>query len=147
PDETRVLYVSPLKALSHDIAVNLRAPLEGIDSALAEAGEAGHGVRIGLRTGDTPARDRARDAKRPPHVFVTTPESLGILLTSASGRRMLRTVRTVIVDEIHAIVGTKRGAHLALSLERLVDLTAAARERALQRIGLSATQRPIDEVA
>ncbi|UJR81941.1 DEAD/DEAH box helicase [Sandaracinus amylolyticus] len=143
PDETRVLYVSPLKALSHDIEVNLRAPLEGIDAALAELGEGGHGIRVGLRTGDTPAKERAKASKRPPHVFVTTPESLGILLTSASGRRMLSTVRTVIVDEIHAVVGSKRGAHLALSLERLVDLIGGR----LQRVGLSATQKPIEEVA
>lgn len=149
PDETRVLYVSPLKALSHDIEKNLRAPLEGIDAELARRGEAPHAIRVGLRTGDTPARERARAAKRPPHVYVTTPESLGIVLTSASGRRMLRTVRTVILDEIHAVVGSKRGAHLALSLERLRDLRAAhdPAAPALQRIGLSATQRPIEDVA
>lgn len=138
-----MLYVSPLKALSHDIEVNLRAPLTGIDAMLAERGEAAHGIRVGLRTGDTPAKERTRATKRPPHIFVTTPESLGILLTSAGGRRMLGTVRTVIIDEIHAVIGNKRGAHLALSLERLRELTG----KPLQRIGLSATQKPIDEVA
>lgn len=143
PDETRVLYVSPLKALSHDIEVNLRAPLTGIDAMLAELGEAAHGIRVGLRTGDTPAKERTRATKHPPHIFVTTPESLGILLTSAGGRRMLGTVHTVIIDEIHAVIGNKRGAHLALSLERLRELTG----KPLQRIGLSATQKPIDEVA
>jgi ATP-dependent Lhr-like helicase len=143
PDETRVLYVSPLKALSHDVERNLRAPLAGIDAALAELGRAPHGIRVGLRTGDTPARERTKTSVRPPHVFVTTPESLYILLTSDGGRRMLRTVRTVIVDEIHATLGTKRGAHLALSLERLDALAA----RPVQRIGLSATQRPLDLVA
>jgi ATP-dependent Lhr-like helicase len=148
PDETRVLYVSPLKALSHDIEKNLREPLDGIDVELAARGEEKHGIRVGLRTGDTPQKNRARDAKRPPQIFVTTPESLGILLTSASGRRMLGTVRTVIVDEIHAIVGSKRGAHLSLSLERLRDLGARLLPSAsLQRVGLSATQKPIEEVA
>ncbi len=143
PDETRVLYISPLKALSHDIEVNLRAPLTGIDAVLAERGEVAHGIRVGLRTGDTPAKERVRATKRPPHIFVTTPESLGILLTSAGGRRMLGTVRTVIIDEIHAVIGNKRGAHLALSLERLRELLG----RPPQRIGLSATQKPIDDVA
>jgi ATP-dependent Lhr-like helicase len=135
PDETRVVYVSPLKALSNDIEKNLQAPLAAI--------EMNHGIRVGLRTGDTPARERTKIAKRPPHLFVTTPESLYILLTSESGRKMLKTARTVIVDEIHATIGSKRGSHLALSLERLDALCG----KKVQRVGLSATQRPIDLVA
>lgn len=143
-DELRVLYVSPLKALSADIDKNLQEPLSGIRRALAEtAGDGGVEIRTAVRTGDTAAKDRAAVTKRPPHIFVTTPESLYILLTSEGGRRMLRTVRTVIVDEIHALVRDKRGAHLALSLERLEALV----EGPLQRIGLSATQKPIEEVA
>ncbi|MGE0485387.1 MAG: DEAD/DEAH box helicase [Gammaproteobacteria bacterium] len=141
--ETRVLYVSPLKALSNDIQRNLEQPLAGIRARLeAEIGEA-PGIRTAVRTGDTPAAARALMRKRPPHILVTTPESLYILLTSDSGRDMLRTVRTVIVDEIHALVANKRGAHLALSLARLERLTATPPVR----IGLSATQRPIERVA
>jgi ATP-dependent Lhr-like helicase len=140
PDETRVLYVSPLKALSNDVQKNLAGPLaeiRALDPALPE-------VRVLVRTGDTPARERVTMLKAPPHVLVTTPESLYILLTSAGGRKLLRTVRTVIVDEIHAVLGDKRGAHLALSLERL---SALAREHGeVQRIGLSATQRPLVDV-
>lgn len=143
PDETRVLYVSPLKALSNDIEKNLAVPLAGIDEVLAQRGLPAHGLRVGLRTGDTPARDRAKAAKRPPHLFVTTPESFYLLLTSESGRKLLSTVRAVVVDEIHALVGNKRGSHLALSLERLDALVG----RPVQRIGLSATQRPIEDVA
>ncbi|HMI93895.1 MAG TPA: DEAD/DEAH box helicase, partial [Polyangiales bacterium] len=143
PDETRVLYVSPLKALSNDIDKNLQAPVTGIRAQLAELGLPDVEIRTAVRTGDTPAKDRTSFAKRPPHVLVTTPESLYVVLTSESGRRALRTVRTVIVDEIHAVIGSKRGAHLALSLERLAALT----ETPPLRIGLSATQKPIEEVA
>ncbi len=148
PDETRVLYVSPLRALSNDIERNLQAPLQGIADELVELGLPRVELRTAVRTGDTPPSSRAKVAKKPPHILVTTPESLYILLTSESGQRMLATVRTVIVDEIHALVGDKRGAHLALSLERLEHLRhsrGGATERA-QRIGLSATQRPIEKV-
>lgn len=143
PDELSVLYVSPLKALSTDIEKNLKEPLEGIRRTLAAAGLPDVAIRTAVRTGDTSAKDRAAALKRPPHLFVTTPESLYVLLTSDGGRRMLETVRTVIVDEIHALVRDKRGAHLALSLERLDELA----RRPVQRIGLSATQKPIEEVA
>ncbi len=143
PDELSVLYISPLKALSTDIEKNLQEPLEGIRRTLREAGLPDSPIRTAVRTGDTLAKDRAATLKRPPHIFVTTPESLYVLLTSDGGRKMLRTVRTVIVDEIHALVRDKRGAHLALSLERLDDLVG----RPVQRIGLSATQKPIEEVA
>src|SRR5271156_3310542 len=143
PDETRIVYVSPLKALSNDIHRNLEAPLEGIGAELKALGLADVPIRAAVRTGDTPQGERARMRRTPPHILVTTPESLYILLTSASGRDMLSTCRTVIVDEIHAIAGNKRGAHLALSLERLQALAG----RQLVRIGLSATQKPIGEVA
>ncbi|EPC03092.1 ATP-dependent DNA helicase [Litchfieldella anticariensis FP35 = DSM 16096] len=143
PDETVVLYVSPLRALSNDIQRNLQMPLAGIGAALAERGLPEPEIRAWVRTGDTPASDRERMRKRPPHIVVTTPESLYILLTSESGRRMLSSVRSVIVDEIHAVAGTKRGSHLALSLERLAALT----DTPPQRIGLSATQKPVEEVA
>ncbi len=143
PDETVVLYVSPLRALSNDIQRNLQAPLEGIAGELAKSGLPDPDIRAWVRTGDTSSGDRQRMRKRPPHIVVTTPESLYVLLTSESGRQMLRTVRTVIVDEIHAVVGSKRGSHLALSLERLAALTG----RRLQRIGLSATQKPLATVA
>jgi ATP-dependent Lhr-like helicase len=142
-DETHVLYVSPLKALSNDIKLNLERPLAGIREELAGLRLPDLEIRTLVRTGDTPQPERERMRRRPPHIVVTTPESLYILLTSDSGRRMLSTVRTVIVDEIHAVAGAKRGAHLALSLERLQALTAAG----LTRIGLSATQKPIEEVA
>jgi ATP-dependent Lhr-like helicase len=143
PDETRVVYVSPLRALSNDIEKNLIAPLAGIRGELRDHGLPEVEVRTAVRTGDTPSKDRAKTQGRPPHLFVTTPESLYILLTSEGGRRMLANVRTVIVDEIHALVGDKRGSHLALSLERLDRLTG----RRVQRIGLSATQKPIEDVA
>jgi ATP-dependent Lhr-like helicase len=142
-DEIRVLYVSPLKALSNDIDKNLRQPLEGIAAELAALGLPPIEIRSVVRTGDTSAADRNQLRKSPPHILVTTPESLYILLTSEGGRRALSSVRTVIVDEIHALVTNKRGAHLALSLERLAALTA----QPLSRIGLSATQKPIEEVA
>lgn len=143
PDETRVLYISPLKSLSNDIQRNLEAPLEGIMAHLFEAGDTRPPIRAMVRTGDTPAAVRAAMVRRPPHILVTTPESIYILLTSESGRRMLSTVRTVIVDEIHAMAGSKRGSHLTLSLERLARLTTC---RPL-RIGLSATQKPIETMA
>src|SRR5262249_52628680 len=138
PDETQVVYVSPLRALSNDVQKNLQGPLAEIrarDPSLPEP-------RVLVRTGDTLAKDRAAMTRRPPHILVTTPESLYLLLTSAGGRSMLQTARTVIVDEIHALIRDKRGAHLALSLERLEALTG----RPLQRPGLSATQKPLEEV-
>ena len=140
PDETRVLYVSPLKALSNDIEKNLQAPLEGIAAELWKMGTPGPDIRTAVRTGDTSQAQRAAMAKRPPHILVTTPESLYLLLTSESGRRVLQTVRTVITDEIHALAGNKRGAHHALSLERLELLL----KRPPTRIGLSATQKPVE---
>nr|WP_077485494.1 DEAD/DEAH box helicase [Rhodanobacter sp. C06] len=143
PDETRVVYVSPLKALSNDIHVNLEEPLEGIRAELEKRGLPDVAIRTAVRTGDTPQAERAWMRKTPPHILVTTPESLYILLGSASGREMLQSTRSVIVDEIHAVAGSKRGAHLALTLERLESLC----QRRLQRIGLSATQKPIEEVA
>src|SRR4029077_20425183 len=143
PDETQVVYVSPLKALSNDIRKNLQEPLSGIRALLAEANGHDIDVRAEVRTGDTTTAQRQALIKRPPHILVTTPESLYLLLTSESGRRMLGTARTVILDEIHAVVDDRRGAHLALSVERLAALVQAP----LQRIGLSATQKPIEEVA
>ena len=141
-ERLRVLYVSPLKALVHDIDRNLRAPLTGIGLAAQRLGEATQDVRVGMRTGDTPANERRAFGKKPPDILVTTPESLYLILTSQA-REALRSVRWVIVDEIHAMAATKRGAHLALSLERLETLAA----RPPQRIGLSATQRPLSAVA
>ena len=138
----RVLYISPLKALAVDVERNLRAPLVGIARAADRLGISVHEPEVAIRTGDTPSRDRARFARAPADILVTTPESLFLLLTS-NARETLRSVRLVIIDEIHAMVGTKRGAHLALSLERLEELGPGP----LQRIGLSATQRPLDEVA
>ncbi|WP_199909847.1 DEAD/DEAH box helicase [Rhodanobacter thiooxydans] len=142
-DATTVLYVSPLKALSNDIHINLEAPLEGIRAELEKLGLPDVAIRTAVRTGDTPQVERNLLRKVPPHILVTTPESLYVLLGSASGRSMLAGVRTVIVDEIHAIAGSKRGSHLALSLERLESLC----QRRLLRIGLSATQKPIEKVA
>ena len=147
PDQTQVLYVSPLKALSNDIRKNLSEPLDGIREALEAMGVEPPEVRVLVRTGDTKASERAAMVKRPPHILVTTPESLYILLTSAGGRKMLETVRTVIVDEIHAVARDRRGAHLALSLERLDALVTARAPSRPARIGLSATQRPIEEMA
>ena len=142
-DETLVVYVSPLKALSNDIHHNLEAPLEGIRSELKARGLPDVEIRTWVRTGDTAPAERARMRRRPPHIVVTTPESLYILLGSESGRKMLATTRSVIVDEIHALAPNKRGAHLALSLERL---SALCGDRLL-RVGLSATQNPISAVA
>ena len=179
-DSTHVIYVSPLKALSNDIQRNLQFPLEGIEQELAAMGLPEVNIRTLVRTGDTPAAERTAMTKRPPHIVVTTPESLYILLTSEGGRRMLQTARTLILDEIHAVVDDKRGSHLALSIERLEQLVnfgvgnsdfgfpedesksddktldAPQKEirnpnsqirHSLTRIGLSATQRPIEEVA
>ena len=162
PDTTQVVYVSPLKALSNDIQRNLSGPLEEI-TALAARSQAeerprlglfpGDGadenspafpeIRVGLRTGDTPQSERQKMAKKPPHILITTPESLYILLTSGSGRRGLKGVHTLILDEIHAVADDKRGSHLSLSVERLCALS----EQPVVRIGLSATQKPIEEVA
>ena len=142
-DATTVVYVSPLKALSNDIHINLEAPLEGIRAELEKLGLPDVAIRTAVRTGDTPQAERNLLRKQPPHILVTTPESLYVLLGSDSGRAMLSGVRTVIVDEIHAIAGSKRGSHLALSLERLESLC----QRRLLRIGLSATQKPIETVA
>jgi Lhr-like helicase len=115
----RLIYISPLKALGNDIERNLRAPLDGIREAARAAGLTPPAIEVAVRSGDTPASARARMTRTPPHILITTPESLYILLTSQGGRRMLSTVRTVIVDEIHAVAGSKRGSHLAISLERL----------------------------
>ena len=162
PDTTQVVYVSPLKALSNDIQRNLAGPLEEI-TALAASRQAGEKpaldlfpgdnaaeraptfpeIRVGLRTGDTPQSERQKMAKKPPHILITTPESLYILLTSGSGRRGLKGVHTLILDEIHAVADDKRGSHLSLSVERLCALS----ERPVVRIGLSATQKPIEEIA
>jgi ATP-dependent Lhr-like helicase len=146
PNETQVVYVSPLKALSNDIRKNLQEPLAGIRALLHEIEGREIDVRAEVRTGDTSASQRQALIKKPPHILVTTPESLYLLLTSESGRRMMNTARTLILDEIHAVVDDRRGAHLALSVERLDALTKSA-SGGLQRIGLSATQKPIEEVA
>jgi ATP-dependent Lhr-like helicase len=143
PDEVRVLYVSPLKALSADIHKNLAEPRAGIHRLAEAAGLRAPRITAAVRTGDTTPGERAGMLRTPPHILVTTPESLYLLLTADRSRQMLRTVRTVIVDEIHAVIGSRRGAHLALTLERL----AAVAEYPLLRIGLSATQTPIEEVA
>ena len=143
PDQTSVLYVSPLKALSNDIHVNLEQPLAGISAQLQALGLPPLTIRTAVRTGDTPQAERAAMRKRVPHILVTTPESLYVLLGSESGRQMLAGVRSVIVDEIHAIAGNKRGSHLALTLERLEALCG----HPLVRVGLSATQKPIEAVA
>src|SRR3989440_1911146 len=143
PDETQVVYVSPLKALSNDIRKNLQEPLSGIRASLGETDGHDIDVRAEVRTGDTTAAQRQALIKKPPHILVTTPESLYLLLTSESGRGMLRTACTLILDEIHAVVDDRRGAHLALSVERLAALVQGP----LQRIGLSATQKPIEEIA
>src|SRR6266513_5484367 len=142
-DETQIVYVSPLKALSNDIQRNLEAPLAGIRESLEAQGLPDVDIRTWVRTGDTPPGERDRMRRRPPHIVVTTPESLYVLLGSDSGRSMLATTRTVIVDEIHALAPNKRGSHLALSLARLEALVG----HRLQRIGLSATQKPIEAVA
>src|ERR1700755_550477 len=138
----RVIYISPIKALAVDVERNLRAPLVGIAQAAQRLGHAHHEPTIAIRTGDTPTAERARFLRHPSDILITTPESVYLLLTSQP-RELLRSIDTVILDEIHALVPTKRGSHLSLSLERLEKLTG----RRLQRIGLSATQRPLEEVA
>src|SRR5437763_4813903 len=138
----RVLYVSPLKALAVDVERNLRVPLSGIGQVAEARGDAFVRPVITIRTGDPPQAERARFQREPADILITTPESLYLLLTS-NAREALRSIDTIIIDEIHALVPTKRGAHLALSLERLQALAATPP----QRIGLSATQRPLDEVA
>ncbi|MGZ7041233.1 MAG: DEAD/DEAH box helicase, partial [Thermoanaerobaculia bacterium] len=143
PDEVRVIYVSPLKALSADIHKNLAEPRSGIRRIAAEMGLDAPRITAAVRTGDTTQSERAAMLKTPPHILVTTPESLYLLVTAEKSRAMLRSVRTVIIDEIHAVIGTRRGAHLALTLERLQQVAEAP----LHRVGLSATQKPIEEVA
>jgi ATP-dependent Lhr-like helicase len=143
PEETRVVYVSPLKALSADIHKNLAEPRREIRQLAEKMGLNPTRITAAVRTGDTPTSERAAMLKPPPHILVTTPESLYLLLTSERSREMLKTVRTVIVDEIHAMIESRRGAHLALSLERLDHVAG----RKVQRIGLSATQKPIETVA
>src|ERR1051326_1075670 len=137
-DETQILYVSPLKALSNDIHKNLEEPLAEIRKALSVSEGREINVRAEVRTGDTPASKRLAITRKPPHILVTTPESLYLLLTSVSGRKLLQTVRTLIVDEIHAVVGNRRGSHLALSMERLAALTG----KSFPRIGLSGAAQP-----
>src|SRR6266566_7493787 len=142
-DRTEILYISPLKALGNDIQKNLEGPLGEITALAGQRGLLMPEIRAAVRTGDTLMKDRQRMLKRPPHILVTTPESLYILLTAQKSRGILTDVNTIIVDEIHAVADDKRGAHLALSLERLDTLTG---KRAV-RIGLSATQKPIETVA
>jgi ATP-dependent helicase Lhr and Lhr-like helicase len=139
----RLLYVSPLKALNYDVERNLRGPLAGIRAAADRLGLARPEVSVAVRTGDTPAAERQAMLRRPPDILITTPESLFLILTSPNAREILRTVEAVIVDEVHAVAATKRGSHLALTLERLDALC----EREVQRIALSATQRPLEEIA
>ncbi|MCB0063837.1 MAG: DEAD/DEAH box helicase, partial [Caldilineaceae bacterium] len=140
---TQLLYISPLKALNNDIERNLRVPLAGIRKTAQESGRELPELSVGVRSGDTPSRERQAMVRKPPHILITTPESLYLMLTSPKGRDLFRTVRTVIIDEIHTLAGSKRGVHLALSLERLQHLA----DQPVQRIGLSATIRPLDEVA
>src|SRR5438093_8858528 len=143
PEGTEVVYVSPLKALSNDIQRNLQTPLAEIAALAAEAGLGALPIRTAVRTGDTPQAERQAMLRNPPHILVTTPESLYLLLTSDKSRERLRGVKTVIVDEIHALARDKRGSHLSLTLERLAVLC----DRPPTRIGLSATQKPIEEIA
>src|SRR3984885_4295070 len=143
PDETRVVYVSPLKALSNDVRKNLEIPLAQIRELAEKRGVTLAPIRTAVRTGDTPMYERQQMGRKPPHILVTTPESLYILMTAEKPRAMLRTTRTVIVDEIHAMADDKRGSHLSLTLARLDALV----ENRPQRIGLSATVKPIEEVA
>ena len=139
-DEVHVLYISPLKALSNDIQKNLQEPLAGIRDQLLELGIDDVPIRDAVRTGDTSAFERNRMRKSPPHILVTTPESLFILLTSESGRAMLKSIKSVIVDELHSVAGSKRGSHLMLSLERLDALCG----KPPVRVGLSATVKPLE---
>ena len=142
-EKTYVVYVSPLKALSNDIEKNLRFPIRGLKERLEEENRPAVHLSVGLRTGDTTQAERTKMYKNHPHILVSTPESLYILLTSINGRKMLSSVETIIIDEIHALVGDKRGSHLSLTVERLARLTS----KNLTRIGLSATQKPIEKVA
>ena len=142
-DEVHVLYISPLKALSNDIRRNLEDPLAEIEQVGLELGYPSHGVRTALRTGDTTQAERQQIVKTPPHILITTPESLYLMLTAERSREILRTVKTVIVDEIHALLRDKRGSHLALSLARLDHIC----EQRPARIGLSATIKPIEDAA
>ena len=142
-DRTQVVYVSPLKALSNDIHRNLQVPLKGIKALLEQNGYPNTDVRAMVRTGDTPGSERAKMIRTPPHILVTTPESLYLLLTSNGGREMLSSAGTLIVDEIHAVAGNKRGAHLSISMERLARLS----RNPVHRIGISATQKPIERMA
>src|SRR5215208_6817179 len=142
-DEVRIVYVSPLKALSADVHKNLAEPCAGIRRLAEEASLGAPRITAAVRTGDTTQAERAAMVRTPPHILVTTPESLYLLLTSERSREMLRTARTVIVDEIHAVIGSRRGAHLALSLERLQQVAG----QPILRLGLSATQKPVEEVA
>ncbi len=142
PNRCRVLYISPLKALAVDVERNLAAPLAGIARAAESRGDSYHKLSIAIRSGDTPGEERLRMARKPPDILITTPESLFLILSS-NARSILASVEVVILDEIHALIGSKRGAHLALSVERVAELAG----RELQRIGLSATQRPLDLVA
>src|SRR3989475_9303329 len=145
---TRILYVSPLKALAVDVERNLREPLVGITRQAQRLGITYREPTVAIRTGDTPSRERARYQREPADILITTPESLYLILTSLA-RGALRSVWSVLVDEIHAVVSSKRGSHLALSLERLEELRGpgGSAPRPLQRVGLSATQRPLDEIA
>src|SRR2546423_7418360 len=143
PNAVHLLYISPLKALNNDIQRNLDRPLTELREQFKAEGKDFPEIRVAVRTGDTPPSARARMLRKSPHILITTPESLNIMLTTLKGRGMFSGVRAVIVDEIHAIAGTKRGAHLALTLERLEALV----EKSPQRIGLSATHRPLEEVA
>ena len=146
-DRTEAVYVSPLKALSNDIRKNLSGPLREIRALAAERGVELQPIRAAVRTGDTPAAERRKMAKRPPHILITTPESLFILLTAGSGRETLKTARTLIVDEIHAVADDKRGSHLALSVARLERLVRQSAGIRMQKVGLSATVKPLDVVA
>ena len=140
--ELRVVYVSPLRALSNDMHRNLEIPLAEILAEAERQGVCVPALTVGIRTGDTPAHRRAALVRRPPHILVTTPESLFLMLTAEKSRKLLTSVDTLIIDEIHALVRDKRGSHLAVSMERL----AAVSQRPLQRIGISATQRPIERI-
>src|SRR4051812_15659424 len=142
PDETRVIYVSPLKALSADIHLNLAEPRREIRRMAEEMGYEAPRITAAIRSGDTPAAERAAMIRKPPHILVTTPESLYLLLTAQRSREMLRSVRTVIVDEIHAVLESRRGAHLALTRGRRAHVA----RQPVKRMGLSATVKPIEEV-
>src|SRR5690606_2808270 len=141
---TRVVYLSPLRALAVDVEKNLRAPIQGIRLAAERLGVPYHEPTVGMRTGDTPADERRKLIRNPPDILITTPESLYLMLTSQA-RETLQGVEAVIVDEIHAVAKTKRGSHLSVTMERLVEVTD--RPDGPQRIGLSATQRPLEEIA